>query len=235
MSFDIVVVVVQSSQLFISIVLILKKNNCVICVPLLKLFEGWFSWGKIHPLEERSLPSFFNGKLEGRTPEVYREIRDWIMRKFHSDANTQIEVKDLSELEVGDSEAKQEVMEFLDYWGLINFHPFLSPDASSTPGDHDDLGDKESLLNSLFRFQTDEASPALVHKPRPTAQATPPSGLFPDPVAPDDLLKQEGPAVEYHCNSCSADCSRKRYHCPTQVFCLFTLFSFDLFPLALNI
>ncbi|CAG7898215.1 unnamed protein product [Brassica rapa] len=177
---------------------------------------GWFSWGKIHPLEERSLPSFFNGKLEGRAPEVYREIRDWIMKKFHSDPNTQIEVKDLKELEVGDSEAKQEVMEFLDYWGLINFHPFpSSPDASSTPGDHDDLGDKESLLNSLYRFQTDEASPALVHKPRPTAQATP-SGLFPDPVAPDDLLKQEGPAVEYHCNSCSADCSRKRYHCPTQ-------------------
>ncbi|CAH8320239.1 unnamed protein product [Eruca vesicaria subsp. sativa] len=176
---------------------------------------GWFSWEKIHPLEERSLPSFFNGKVEGRTSEVYREIRDWIMKKFHSDPNTQIEVKDLAELEVGDSEAKQEVMEFLDYWGLINFHPFPSPDASSIPGDNDDLGDKESLLNSLYRFKIDEPSPALVHKPRPTAQATP-SGLFPDPVAGDDLLKQEGPAVEYHCNSCSADCSRKRYHCQTQ-------------------
>ncbi|XP_018451802.1 SWI/SNF complex subunit SWI3D [Raphanus sativus] len=177
---------------------------------------GWFTWGKIHSLEERSMPSFFNGKLEGRTPEVYREIRDWIMRKFHSDPNTQIEVKDLTELEVGDSDAKQEVMEFLDYWGLINFHPFPSADASSTADVHDASGDKESLLNSLYRFQADEASPAIVHKPRLTAQATTPSGLFPDPVAPDDLLKQEGPAVEYHCNSCSADCSRKRYHCPTQ-------------------
>ncbi|KAF8095875.1 hypothetical protein N665_0320s0004 [Sinapis alba] len=176
---------------------------------------GWFSWEKIHPLEDRSMPSFFNGKLEGRTPEVYTEIRDWIMRKFHSDPNTQIEVKDLTELEVGDLVAKQEVMEFLDYWGLINFHPFPSAYAGSTPGDHDASGDKESLLNSLYRFQADEACPALVHKPRPTAQATP-SGLFPDPVAVDDLLKQEGPAVEYHCNSCSADCSRKRYHCPTQ-------------------
>uniref|UniRef100_A0A1J3JXW1 SWI/SNF complex subunit SWI3D n=1 Tax=Noccaea caerulescens TaxID=107243 RepID=A0A1J3JXW1_NOCCA len=176
---------------------------------------GWFSWEKIHLLEERSLPSFFNGKLEGRTSEVYRDIRNWIMRKFHSDPNTQIELKDLSELEVGDSEAKQEVMEFLDYWGLINFHPFPSADASSTAGDHDDLGDKESLLNSLYRFQADEACPALVHKPSLTAQASS-SGLFPDPVAADDLLKQEGPSVEYHCNSCSADCSRKRYHCPTQ-------------------
>ncbi|ESQ53680.1 hypothetical protein EUTSA_v10024321mg [Eutrema salsugineum] len=178
---------------------------------------GWYSWERIHPLEERSLPSFFNGKLDGRTSEVYREIRNWIMRKFHSDPNTQIELKDLAELEVGDTEAKQEVMEFLDYWGLINFHPFPSSlaDASSTAGDHDDLGDKESLLNSLYRFQADEACPALVHKPRLTAQATP-SGLFTDPMAADDLLKQEGPAVEYHCNSCSADCSRKRYHCPKQ-------------------
>ncbi|EOA15972.1 hypothetical protein CARUB_v10004067mg [Capsella rubella] len=176
---------------------------------------GWFSWEKIHSLEERSLPSFFNGKSEGRTSELYREIRNWIMRKFHSNPNIQIEIKDLTELEVGDSEAKQEVMEFLDYWGLINFHPFPPTDASSTASDHDDLGDKESLLNSLYQFQADEACPPHVHKPRLTAQATP-SGLFPDPMAVDELLKQEGPAVEYHCNSCSADCSRKRYHCPKQ-------------------
>ncbi|XP_010437616.1 PREDICTED: SWI/SNF complex subunit SWI3D-like isoform X1 [Camelina sativa] len=176
---------------------------------------GWFSWEKIHPLEERSLPSFFNGKLEGRTSEVYMEIRDWIMRKFHTNPNIQIELKDLTELEVGDSEAKQEVMEFLDYWGLINFHPFPPADTGSTAPDHDDLEDKESLLNSLYRFQADEACPPIVHKPRLTAQATP-SGLFPDPIAADELLKQEGPAVEYHCNSCSADCSRKRYHCPKQ-------------------
>ncbi|RID77463.1 hypothetical protein BRARA_A00376 [Brassica rapa] len=186
---------------------------------------GWFSWGKIHPLEERSLPSFFNGKLEGRSSDVYIEIRDWIMRKFHSDPNTQIEGKHLTELEVGDVEAKQEVMEFLDYWGLINFHPFPPPDASSSAGGErdDGVGDKESLLNSLYRFQEDEASSmaAFVQKPRLTAQATTtPSGLFPDPMAAaaaaDDSLKQEGPAVEYHCNSCSADCSLKRYHCPTQ-------------------
>ncbi|KAL0872603.1 hypothetical protein Bca101_022308 [Brassica carinata] len=180
---------------------------------------GWFSWGKIHALEERSLPSFFNGKLESRSSEVYREIRDWIMRKFHSDPKTQIEAKDLTELEVGDAEAKQEVMEFLDYWGLINFHPFPPPsiDHDAASGD-----DKESLLNSLYRFQAaDEAArhPAFVQKPRlTTAQATPSPGLFPDPMAAaaDDSLKQEGPAVEYHCNSCSADCSLKRYHCPKQ-------------------
>ncbi|KAG9155622.1 hypothetical protein Leryth_017048 [Lithospermum erythrorhizon] len=39
-----------------------------------------------------------------------------------------------------------------------------------------------------------------------------PSGFVPD----DDLLKSEEPSVEYHCNSCSADCSRNRYHCQKQ-------------------
>ncbi|PPD76525.1 hypothetical protein GOBAR_DD26538 [Gossypium barbadense] len=29
-------------------------------------------------------------------------------------------------------------------------------------------------------------------------------------------MNPEGPSVEYHCNSCSADCSRKRYHCQKQ-------------------
>lgn len=174
------------------------------------------------------MPSFFNGKLEGRSSDVYIDIRDWIVRKFHSDPNTQIEAKHLTELEVGDVEAKQEVMEFLDYWGLINFHPFPPPDASSSGGERVGVGDKESLLNSLYRFQADEASSmaaAFVQKPRLAAQATTPSGMFPDPMAAaaDDWLKQEGPAVEYHCNSCSADCSLKRYHCPKQVFCRFIL------------
>ncbi|XP_010526925.1 PREDICTED: SWI/SNF complex subunit SWI3D [Tarenaya hassleriana] len=176
---------------------------------------GWFSWQKIHPLEERSLPSFFNGKSEGRTSEVYMEIRNWIMRKFHSNPNMQIELKDLTELEVGDSDAKEEVLEFLDFWGLINFHPFLPAESGSAAVDDDEVEDKDSLLNSLYHFQAVEACPAPVLRPNLTAQAIP-SGLFPESMVSDDLMKQEGPEVEYHCNSCSADCSRKRYHCPKQ-------------------
>ncbi|KAF3965092.1 hypothetical protein CMV_010693 [Castanea mollissima] len=82
---------------------------------------GWFSWTKVHPIEERMMPSFFIEKSETRTPDMYLEIRNWILKKFHSNPSTQIELKDLSELEVGDSDARQEMMEFLDYWGLINF------------------------------------------------------------------------------------------------------------------
>ncbi|KAJ6402799.1 hypothetical protein OIU84_014829 [Salix udensis] len=171
---------------------------------------GWFSWTKIHSLEERLLPSFFNGKSQSRTPDTYLDIRNWIMKKFHANPNTLIEVKDLSELEVSDSEARQEVLEFLDYWGLINFHP-LQLDRF-TNADGDEAAKKDLSLEKLFRFEAIQTCPPVVTKPNFTAPTTP-SRLFPESAIAEELAKLEGPSVEYHCNSCSADCSRKRYHC----------------------
>ncbi|ESW03840.1 hypothetical protein PHAVU_011G046200 [Phaseolus vulgaris] len=179
---------------------------------------GWFSWLYIHEIEKQMLPSFFNGKIENRTPDVYMEIRNWIMKKFHSNPNVQIELKDMSQLNVGDMEARQEVMEFLDYWGLINFHPFPSMDSAVVTAMEDD-GDaeKSSLLEKLYHFETLQ----LCRPVQRSSQMTPAtaSGLFPESTIAEELVKQEGPAVEmleYHCNSCSADCSRKRYHCQKQ-------------------
>ncbi|KAI9396567.1 hypothetical protein POPTR_004G153300v4 [Populus trichocarpa] len=171
---------------------------------------GWFSWTQIHSLEERLLPSFFNGKSQSRTPDTYLDIRNWIMKKFHANPNILIELKDLSELEVSDSEARQEVLEFLDYWGLINFHP-LQLD-SVTNADGDGAAKKDLSLEKLFRFEAIQTCPPVVTKPNFTAPTTP-SRLFPESAIAEELAKLEGPSVEYHCNSCSADCSRKRYHC----------------------
>ncbi|CAN1173138.1 SWI/SNF complex subunit SWI3D [Linum perenne] len=175
---------------------------------------GWFSWTKIHLLEEHSLPSFFNGKSPNRTPATYMEIRNWIVKKFHANPNEQIELKDLSYLEVADLEARQEVLEFLDYWGLINFHPF--PQKDSSENSKGDGATEDLLLEKLFRFGPVSSCTELVPKPSVITSSFPP-GFFPDSAAiREELLQPEGPAVEYHCNSCSADCSRKRYHCPKQ-------------------
>uniref|UniRef100_A0A6M2F0Q8 SWI/SNF complex subunit SWI3D n=1 Tax=Populus davidiana TaxID=266767 RepID=A0A6M2F0Q8_9ROSI len=173
---------------------------------------GWFSWTKIHPLEERLLPSFFNGKSQSRTPDTYLEIRNRIMKKFNSNPNTLIEVKDLSELEVSDLDARQEVLEFLDYWGLINFHPLQFDSAPNADGD--EAAKKESSLEKLFCFEAIQPCPPIAPKPNLAAPTT--SRLFPESAIAEELAKLEGPSVEYHCNSCSADCSRKRYHCQKQ-------------------
>ncbi|XP_027357057.1 SWI/SNF complex subunit SWI3D-like [Abrus precatorius] len=179
---------------------------------------GWFSWSCIHPIEKQALPSFFNGKTENRTPDVYMEIRNWIMKKFHSNPNVQIELKDISELNVGDLDARQEIMEFLDYWGLINFHPFPSMDSAVASASEDGEAEKISLLEKLYRFETLQLCPPVVQKSSQMTSSVS-SGLFPESAIAEELVKQEGPAVEmleYHCNSCSADCSRKRYHCQKQ-------------------
>ncbi|XVF01119.1 hypothetical protein REPUB_Repub04eG0060600 [Reevesia pubescens] len=174
---------------------------------------GWFSWTKVHHLEELVLPSFFDGKSPMRTPDVYIEIRNWIMKKFHANPSTQIELKDLSDLEVGDLDARQEVLEFLDYWGLINFHPF-PPVASAVPNlDGDGMARKDSLLEKLFHFEAIESRPQVVPRPNLSTLSAP-SGFVPESAIAEDLVRPEGPA--YHCNSCSADCSRKRYHCQKQ-------------------
>ncbi|XP_070041660.1 SWI/SNF complex subunit SWI3D isoform X1 [Nicotiana tomentosiformis] len=176
---------------------------------------GWFSWRKVHPLEKRTMPSFFSGKSESRTSEIYMEIRNWIMKKYHADPNVQIELSDLSELSSGDLDAKQEVMEFLDYWGLINYHPFPQTNSDMRVDiDADESAKTDSLVDKLFRFESDETwTPVL---PRSSVATPMSSGFFPESAIAEELMKSEGPAVEYHCNSCSADCSRKRYHCQKQ-------------------
>ncbi|CAL9021981.1 unnamed protein product, partial [Prunus brigantina] len=176
---------------------------------------GWFSWTKVHPIEEQMLPSFFNGKSETRTPDAYLEIRNCIMKIFHANPGVFIELKDLLELEVGDFDARQEVMEFLDHWGLINFDPSPPTGSAVASAEGDGLAEKDSLVDKLYHFEALQSRSSVVPKTNITTP-TVPSGLFPESAIAEELVRPEGPAVEYHCNSCSADCSRKRYHCQKQ-------------------
>ncbi|KAL9672457.1 hypothetical protein QQ045_028707 [Rhodiola kirilowii] len=177
---------------------------------------GWFSWTKWHPLEEQALSSFFSGKSEMRSPSTYMEIRNWVVKKFRSNPNKLIEIKDLEELDIGDLDARQEVMEFLDYWGLINFHPFpqTATDSSDANVDGKEFDRANCLIEKLFQFENIQCCPPVNQKPTTPTPLTP--KLFAEPTVPDDSVKPEGPSVEYHCNSCSTDCSRKRFHCQKQ-------------------
>ena len=153
------------------------------------------------------------------------------MKKFNSNPNILIEVKDLSELEVSDLDARKEVLEFLDYWGLINFHPLQFDSAPNAVGD--EAAKKDSSLEKLFRFEAIQPCPPIVPKPN-LADPTMSSRMFPESAFAEELAKLEGPSVEYHCNSCSADCSRKRYHCQKQVGSLLGFVGFNSTPLGFN-
>ncbi|RWV98285.1 hypothetical protein GW17_00038880, partial [Ensete ventricosum] len=144
------------------------------------------------------------------------EIRNSIMKKFHSNPQKQVELKDFSELSVGDTNARKEVLEFLDHWGLINFHPFPPSKPEASKSEADDRVKTSSLADKLYQFETIQSFPRIApKKEEPLVPAAPPC-LLPESGLTDDLVRSLGPSVEYHCNSCSADCSRKRYHCQKQ-------------------
>uniref|UniRef100_A0A0D9ZGD9 SWIRM domain-containing protein n=1 Tax=Oryza glumipatula TaxID=40148 RepID=A0A0D9ZGD9_9ORYZ len=145
---------------------------------------------EIHQIEKQALPSFFDGISLRRTPEIYLGIRNFIMKKFHSNPQMHLELKDLSELSDGEMDAQLKVLSFLSHWGLINFHPF--PPA---------------VQGSYLIPAPDQAEvTAPIHTP----------SLLSEPTLAEDSITQAESSVEYHCNSCSVDCSRKRYHCRTQ-------------------
>ena len=76
----------------------------------------------------------------------------------------------------------------------------------------------DSLIEKLYRFETEQSCASVVPRTNVMTSAAP-ARLFPESSVAEELLRSEGPDVEYHCNYCSADCSRKRYHCQKQVCC----------------
>ncbi|KAL5209309.1 hypothetical protein ABZP36_004932 [Zizania latifolia] len=189
-------------------------------VHVVPTFAGWFSWKEIHQVEKLMLPSFFNGKSEKHTPGIYLGIRNFIMMKFHANPQLQLESKDLADLSIGEVDARQEVLKFLDHWGLINFHPFLpagqeeSKPEEGHSNSHSD--EKPSLLEQLFKFEPVQSYMVLLPKKGEAETPAPRPSLLPDPALVEDVISAAEPSVEYHCNSCSVDCSKKRYHCRTQ-------------------
>ena len=42
-------------------------------------FSKWFARDKIHEIERKSLPEFFNGRNKTKTPETYLQYRDFMI------------------------------------------------------------------------------------------------------------------------------------------------------------
>ena len=99
---------------------------------------------------------------------------------------------------------------------MINFHPFPLVGSAVHDADGDGMAKKDSLLEKLFHFEAIESHPQVVTRPNLSTPSVP-SGFLPESAIAEELVRPEEPSVEYHCNSCSADCSRKRYHCQKQV------------------
>ncbi|KAG2570335.1 SWI/SNF complex subunit SWI3D-like isoform X1 [Panicum virgatum] len=196
---------------------VLSRGAGVHVVPT---FAGWFSWKEIHPIEKQMLATFFDGKSERRTPEIYLGIRNSIMRKFHFNPEVHLEKTDLSELSIGEMDARLEILEFLAHWGLVNFHPCppVAQDCKLIESKSSaDTAEEISLIEKLFQFETVHSYLVPVSKKAEIIAPVQFTSFLSQPKLAEDAITAAESSVEYHCNSCSVDCSRKRYHCRTQV------------------
>lgn len=198
--------------------------------PLTPNHAGWFSWNSIHAVERRGLPEFFNSKSKLRTPTLYMEYRNLLMRKYLENPDKVFTLADVViDQKGGHLEAAKRIFEFLNHWGLLNSRALQHAEAEkptkNKPLVVEDSSGQPHLTSSLYRFD----NPIAFHPSRSSSalERVVPSAVLTETTAADLQGGVQGMAVEYHCNSCSADCSKKRFHCQKQA-------DFDLCPECYN-
>ena len=162
------------------------------------------------------MPEFFNGKTPGKTPKLYMEYRNAIMNKYRENVKRIITIADVHEMFTTlDEKTISRVLEFFDHWGLINYQapaefrplwqsPVVALDSDMTGM----LRAFPQKGSSLYEFDSIRA---------PVTKQGYANQRSADVAISEMLALPEGPEVEYHCNSCGADCSKQRYHCQKQV------------------
>lgn len=84
-------------------------------------YAAWFDMSKIHPVERRALPEFFNSKNRSKTPSVYKDYRDFMINTYRLRPMEYLTVTACRRNLAGDVCAIMRVHAFLEQWGLVNY------------------------------------------------------------------------------------------------------------------
>ncbi|KIP12152.1 hypothetical protein PHLGIDRAFT_124325 [Phlebiopsis gigantea 11061_1 CR5-6] len=98
-------------------------------------YAGWFDMSKIHPVERRALPEFFNSRNRSKTPAIYKDYRDFMINTYRLRPTEYLTVTACRRNLAGDVCAIMRVHAFLEQWGLINYQidPEQRPAALAPP------------------------------------------------------------------------------------------------------
>ncbi|KAG2008515.1 Smarcc1 protein [Coprinopsis cinerea AmutBmut pab1-1] len=204
-------------------------------------YSAWFDMSKIHPVERRALPEFFNSRNRSKTPVIYKDYRDFMINTYRLRPTEYLTVTACRRNLAGDVCAIMRVHAFLEQWGLINYQidPEQRPATLAPPftGHFRVVLDTPRGLQSLHPG-TRPTNPALngASKQQPPTAPAPPASLelrsniyqttakssrtlttaeatnLANGSAP---VKTNGqlPAPTIHtCDTCGADCTQMRYH-----------------------
>jgi SWI/SNF related-matrix-associated actin-dependent regulator of chromatin subfamily C len=115
-------------------------NNLQSTAVIVPSHSSWFNIDDIHEIERRGLPEFFDGKHPGKTPEIYKKYRNFMINSYRKDPSTYLTATECRKFLTGDVCAIMKVHTFLEHWGLINFgidprnRPFSQLNALAAPG-----------------------------------------------------------------------------------------------------
>lgn len=213
---------------------------------------AWFDYEKIHEIEKRACPDFFDGRDQSQTPKTYKEYRNYMIDKFREDPRRRITFTDCRKALVGEVSSRLRIFEFLEHWGIINYIPErksvvgaegeILPESarsgfclegsarSGLPVDKEEraaaLGEK-----ALYQFPTVNAKSSLeatytgASLPNGTLIGT--KGAFGAPSALEPYVKEEDRSRMVFCNSCGGQCSELWYKCTTKL-------DYDLCPFCFS-
>lgn len=203
-------------------------------------YSAWFDMSKIHPIERRALPEFFNSRHRSKTPSIYKDYRDFMFNTYRLRPSEYLTVTACRRNLAGDVCAIMRVHAFLEQWGLINYQidPDQRPAALAPPftGHFRVILDTPRGLQSLHpgTRPTNQSTAAGINGAvKPGSSATPASVELRSSIyqttakssrqvnaAEANALTnganapngQERPMVKYQCDTCGVDCTQERYH-----------------------
>ena len=113
--------------------------------------SAWFDVNAIHEIEMQELPEFFCGKYPSKTPQVYREYRNFMIKLYRENPVAYLSATTCRRHLAGDVCAIIRVHAFLEHWGLINFtvDPYLKPHALALSKD---ASYTQFLVNASSKF-----------------------------------------------------------------------------------
>ena len=88
---------------------------------VLPSYSTWFDMHKIHPLEDKAMPEFFNGRNRSKTPSIYKDYRDFMINTYRLNPTEYLTVTACRRNLAGDVCAIMRVHAFCEQWGLINY------------------------------------------------------------------------------------------------------------------
>ncbi|KAK3825737.1 MAG: hypothetical protein J3Q66DRAFT_328476 [Benniella sp.] len=188
-------------------------------------YAAWFSMSKIHDIEQRAMPEFFNLKNRSKTPTVYKDYRDFMVNTYRLNPSEYLTVTACRRNLAGDVCAIIRVHAFLEQWGLINYQ--VDPDTRPSTVGPSFTGHFRVTADTpkgLQPFQPNVAAStaarANTEQIKAPGAAKPDANMElrrniytsgPEPV-PKDSDENAEKRQRFNCFTCGVDCSKSRYH-----------------------